>query len=382
MTATTADFTAEQEMLRETTRAFAQQVVAPLAREIDRDQRFPSESWVEGARLGILGLCAPEEFGGAGLGLTEMCIVGEELSAVCVSTAATLLHQADLVIGRLVRHGSVEQKQRWLPHMCDGSIIGCLAITEPDAGSDALSMQTNAVPVDGGFVLSGAKTFITNGPVADVALVYARVAGMDGGLGLFMVEAGTKGFTKGRKFTKMGWRGSPTGELSFQECFVPTENVIGAPGQGREILFAGLNSERIVMAAESIGLTRGALEASIAYAKERKQFGKTIGEFQMVQEKLADMFSQLQAVSALTYRAATLVDRGVVDDLTLLASSCKLIAADLSMCATTAAVQVFGGYGYIDEYPVERFMRDAKLMQIGGGTAEIMRSMIARKLLK
>jgi isovaleryl-CoA dehydrogenase len=205
---------------------------------------------------------------------------------------------------------------------------------------------------------------------------------MDGGLGLFMVEAGTKGFTKGRKFTKMGWRGSPTGELSFQECFVPTENVIGAPGQGREILFAGLNSERIVMAAESIGLTRGALEASIAYAKERKQFGKTIGEFQMVQEKLADMFSQLQAVSALTYRAATLVDRGVVDDLTLLASSCKLIAADLSMCATTAAVQVFGGYGYIDEYPVERFMRDAKLMQIGGGTAEIMRSMIARKLLK
>jgi isovaleryl-CoA dehydrogenase len=311
-----------------------------------------------------------------------MCIVGEELSTVCVSTAATLLHQADLVIGRLVRHGSVEQKQRWLPHMCDGSIIGCLAITEPDAGSDALSMQTSAVPVDGGFVLSGAKTFITNGPVADVALVYARVAGMDGGLGLFMVEAGTKGFTKGRKFTKMGWRGSPTGELSFQECFVPTENVIGAPGQGREILFAGLNSERIVMAAESIGLTRGALEASIAYAKERKQFGKTIGEFQMVQEKLADMFSQLQAVSALTYRAATLVDRGVVDDLTLLASSCKLIAADLSMSATTAAVQVFGGYGYIDEYPVERFMRDAKLMQIGGGTAEIMRSMIARRLLK
>jgi isovaleryl-CoA dehydrogenase len=266
--------------------------------------------------------------------------------------------------------------------MCAGTIIGCLAITEPDSGSDALSMKTTAVPVDGGFAISGAKTFITNGPVADVALVYARVSGSEGGLGLFMVPSESEGFMKGKKFTKMGWRGSPTGELFFQDCFVPTDHVIGSPGQGREILFAGLNSERLVMAAESVGLARGALDASISYAKVRKQFGKTIGEFQMIQEKLADMFAQLQAVSALTYRAAFLVDQGSTDDLTLMASSCKLIAADLAMSATTAAVQVFGGYGYIDEYPVERFMRDAKLMQIGGGTSEIMRMMIARKLLK
>jgi isovaleryl-CoA dehydrogenase len=382
MGASISDFTAEQVSLRDTTRAFAHDVVEPLAREIDREQRFPSESWSKGAEIGILGLCAPLEYGGTGLGLTEMCIVAEELSAVCVSTAATLLHQADLVIGRLVRHGSDAQKSKWLPSMCDGSVIGCLAITEPDAGSDALSMQTTATAVDGGYLLRGSKTFITNGPVADVALIYAKVAGMDRGLGLFMVENGTPGFQKGRKFTKMGWRGSPTGELSFQDCFVPDENVIGEAGQGREILFKGLNSERVVMAAESVGLARGALDASIAYARERHQFGRAIGEFQMIQAKLADIFAWLQAVTSLTYRAAALVDRGEEEDLALIASSCKLIAADLCMEATTSAVQIFGGYGYIDEYPVERYMRDAKLMQIGGGTSEIMRTMIARNLLK
>lgn len=376
-----ADFSDEQRMLRETTRAFASSVLAPVARDIDRDQRFPSQAWEQGARLGILGLAAPVEFGGSGLGLTEMCIVGEELAAVCVSTAATLLHQADLVIGRLVRHGSDEQKAHWLPPLCDGTMIGCLAITEPDSGSDAMSMRTTATPVPGGFTLSGSKTFITNGPVADVALVYARVAGTERGLGLFLVETGTPGFSKGKSFTKMGWRASPTGELFFQECFVPSQNVIGTVGQGREILFAGLSSERIVMAAESIGLARGALDAAIAHARNRHQFGKAIGEFQLIQEKLADTFSELAAASALTYRAALLVDRGCEDDITLIAASCKYFAAEVCMRATNAAVQVLGGYGYIDENPVERYMRDAKLMQIGGGTAEIMKTLIGRRLL-
>lgn len=376
-----ADLSDEQRMLRETTRAFAAAVLAPLARELDRDQRFPSEAWTRGAELGILGLAAPVEYGGAGLGLTEMCIVGEELAAVCVSSAVTLLHQADLVIGRLVRHGSHEQKARWLPALCQGTLIGCLAITEPDSGSDAMSMQTTATPVAGGFTLSGSKTFITNGPVADVALVYAKVAGTDRSLGLFLVETSTPGFSKGKKFTKMGWRASPTGELFLQDCFVPAENVVGELGQGREILFAGLSSERIVMAAESIGLARGALTAAVEHARNRRQFGKTIGEFQLIQEKLADMYAELAAVSALTYRAAALVDRGSEDDLTLMAASCKYLAAEVCMRATTSTVQVLGGYGYIDEYPVERYMRDAKLMQIGGGTAEIMKTLIGRRLL-
>ena len=195
------------------------------------------------------------------------------------------------------------------------------------------------------------------------------------------MEKDTPGFSRGKSFTKMGWRASPTGELFFQDCFVPDESVIGRAGQGREILFAGLDSERIVMAAESFGLARGALDAAAAYAKTRRQFGRTIGEFQLIQEKLADMYTELIAVSALTYRAAALVDRGSDADLTLMAASCKYLAAEACMRATTSAVQVLGGYGYIDEYPVERYMRDVKLMQIGGGTAEIMKTLIARRLL-
>jgi len=376
-----ADFTDEQQMLRAMVRDFAAREVAPLAREIDREQRFPCESWERGAELGLLGITAPEEYGGTDLGLTELCIVGEELSAVCVSTAATLLHQADLVINRFVRHGSEEQCARWLPGLCDGSVVGCLAITEPEAGSDALAMRTTARPVGGGYVLDGTKTFITSGPVANIALVYARIERPDEGFGLFIVEDGTPGFEKGHKFSKMGWRGSPTGELAFHACEVPAANLIGREGEGRAILFAGLNSERIVMAAECIGLTRGALEAAARYAGERRQFGRRIGEFQMIQQKLADMYAELQAVSALTYRAAALVDGGRAGDLTLMAAACKLLAGDLSMRATTDAVQVLGGYGYTDEFPVERFMRDAKLMQIGGGTAEIMRMIIGRRLV-
>jgi isovaleryl-CoA dehydrogenase len=376
------DFSEEQRLLREQMRLFASRDVQPLARTLDIEARFPVENWRRGAELGLLGMAAPTEYGGSALGLVEMVIVAEELAAVCVSTAVSLLHQADLVIKRLVHHGTSEQKERWLPALCDGSKVGCLAITEPEAGSDALSMRTTARRRGSDYVINGSKTFITNGPVADLALVYARIDGLDGGLGLFAVEDGTPGFEKGPSFSKMGWRGSPTGELFFRDCLIPGENLIGVEGEGRSILFFGLNSERIVMAAESAGLTRGALEASISHARTRHQFGRPIGEFQMIQQKLADMYAELQAVSALTYRGATLVDRGSVGDIRLLAASCKLLGAELSMRATTEAVQIHGGYGYVDAYPVERFMRDAKMMQIGGGTSEIMKTIIARQLLK
>jgi alkylation response protein AidB-like acyl-CoA dehydrogenase len=371
----------EQRLLRQTLRRFAQNEVARYAHEIDVDQRFPSESWEQAAELGLLGANVPEDHGGAGLGLTELCLIGEEIAAVCLSTAATILHQADMVVGRIARHGSEEQKQRLLPGLIDGSAIGCLAITEPEAGSDAMAMRTRAERVDGGWRLNGTKTFITNGPVADLALVYART-GDPGGrdLALFAIPTDSPGFGRGRKFSKMGWRGSPTGELLLNDCLVGDEALIGGPQEGRAIMMQGLDSERVVLAAESVGIAQGALDVAVAYAKERRQFGRAIGEFQLIQGKLADMFTEIEACRAMTRNLAERIDAGE-RDLTALASACKLFGGDVAMRVTTEAVQVLGGYGYIDEFPVERYMRDAKLMQIGGGTAEIQRYIIARQLL-
>jgi isovaleryl-CoA dehydrogenase len=372
--------TDEQRLLRHTVREFAQQKVAPRAHGIDAAQSFPAESWAEAAQLGLLGACAPAEHGGTGLGLTELCLIGEELGAVCVSTAATVLHQADMVVGRIARRGSEEQKRRWLPGLIDGSLIGCLAMTEPEAGSDVMSMRTQAERVDGGWRLNGTKTFITNGPVADLTLVYARTPANERSLGMFAIPTDTPGFARGRKFSKMGWRGSPTGELLLDDCVVGDEALIGAEDGGRAILLEGLDSERVLMAAESVGIATGALEAALAYAGERRQFGKPIGEFQLIGAKLADMFAETEACRALTRTIAARIDAGERDQRAL-ASAAKLLGGDLAMKVTTEAVQVLGGYGYIDEFPVERYMRDAKLMQIGGGTAEIQRFIIARELL-
>jgi isovaleryl-CoA dehydrogenase len=370
-------------MLREMVRRFARTEVAALARDIDREQRFPSESWARAAELGLLGVCAPEELGGSGLGLTELCIIGEELAAVCVSTAATILHQADMVIGRFARHGTAWQRERYVPSLCDGSAIGCLAITEPDAGSDVMSMRACAERVDGGYRLNGTKTFITNGPVADLALVYAKLDSPDTKeLGLFIVPAGTPGFVKGRKFEKMGWRGSPTGELTFTDCVLPEDALLGDERAGRAILMSGLDSERVVLAAECVGLAQGALDVSLDYARERRQFGRPIGEFQLIQEKLANMYTDIQACRALTYRVAGLIESGEREDTPTLAAAAKLLASEACMRAASAAVQILGGYGYINEFPVERFMRDAKLMEIGGGTSEIQRCIIGRALLR
>ena len=372
----------EQRLLRRTLRQFAREKVAPRARALDAEQGFPRESWEEAAALGLLGATAAPADGGAGLGLTELCLVGEELAAACVSTAATVLHQADMVVGRIARHGDAEQKRRWLPGLIDGSTIGCLAMTEPEAGSDVMSMRARAERSEGGWVLNGTKTFITNGPVADLALVYARTPEHgERSLGLFAVPADAPGFGHGRKFSKMGWRGSPTGELLLEGCEVGEQALIGPPDGGRAILLDGLDSERVLMAAESVGLAQGALEAALAYAGERRQFGRPIGEFQLIGAKLADMFAETEAARALTRSLAARIDAGESAGLRALASACKLLGGDLAMRVSTEAVQVLGGYGYIDEFPVERFMRDAKLMQIGGGTAEIQRYVIARELL-
>lgn len=371
----------EQSLLRQTVREFARRDVAPRAKELDASQSFPRESWAQAAELGLLGASAPSEYGGADLGLAELCIVGEELAAACLSTAATVLHQADMVVGRIARHGSAEQKARWLPGLIDGSAIGCLAMTEPEAGSDVMSMRTRAVRTEGGWRLNGTKTFITNGPVADLALVYA-LTGEPGSrrLGLFAIPTDAPGFARGRKFSKMGWRGSPTGELILDDCEVGEDALIGGPEDGRAILLAGLDSERVLMAAESVGVAQGALEVALDYARERRQFGRPIGEFQLIGGKLADMYTETEAARALTWTALARVEAGDAGAREL-ASAAKLMGGDVAMRVTTEAVQVLGGYGYIDEFPVERYMRDAKLMQIGGGTAEIQRFIIARGLL-
>jgi isovaleryl-CoA dehydrogenase len=371
----------EQTLLRQTVREFARRDVAPRAKTLDAGQGFPAESWRQAAELGLLGATAPSEYGGAGLGLAELCIVGEELAAACLSTAATVLHQADMVVGRIARHGSAAQKARWLPGLIDGTRIGCLAMTEPEAGSDVMSMRTRAVRTEGGWRLNGTKTFITNGPVADLALVYA-LTGEPGSrqLGFFAIPTDAPGFSRGRKFSKMGWRGSPTGELILDDCEVGEDALIGGPDEGRTILLAGLDSERVLMAAESVGLAQGALEVALAYARERRQFGRPIGEFQLIGGKLADMYTETEAARALTWAALRRVEAGDAGAREL-ASAAKLMGGDVAMRVTTEAVQVLGGYGYIDEFPVERYMRDAKLMQIGGGTAEIQRFIIARGLL-
>jgi isovaleryl-CoA dehydrogenase len=373
--------TPEQQLLRRTVREFARRDVAPRAKAIDAAQSFPAESWAQAAELGLLGATAPVEHGGAGLGLAELCIVGEELAAACLSTAATVLHQADMVVGRLARHGSAEQKERWLPGLIDGTAIGCLAMTEPEAGSDVMSMRTRAERIDGGWRLDGTKTFITNGPVADLALVYARTGGAEERrLGLFAIPTDAPGFARGRKFSKMGWRGSPTGELILDGCEVGEEALVGGADEGRAILLAGLDSERVLLAAESVGVAQGALEVALTYARERRQFGRPIGEFQLIQGKLADMYTETEAARALTWTALARVEAEAAGSREL-ASAAKLMGGDVAMRVTTEAVQVLGGYGYIDEFPVERYMRDAKLMQIGGGTAEIQRFIIARGLL-
>ncbi|GAA3561484.1 isovaleryl-CoA dehydrogenase [Amycolatopsis ultiminotia] len=380
MTAVDSD---EHRLMRETVRKFATDDVAPNAAEIDRQERFPRESWERAAELGLLGIRAPEQFGGSGLGLAETCIVAEELAAVCMATSVTVLHQSNLVVDRIVDHGTVEQQAKFLPGLCDGSVIGCLAITEPEAGSDAMSMRTRASRVDGGWVLNGTKTFITNGPVADLALVYAKTGPADGReISLFAVDTTSPGFQRGRKLEKLGWRGSPTGELILTDCFVADDAVLGEVGLGVQVLRGGLASERVVMGAQGVGLAAGALREAARYATERHQFGRRIGDFQLIQAKLADIYVGVELGRALVARTSSAIDAGDTREMTIQASACKLHGSELAMNATIEALQIFGGYGYTTEFPIERYLRDAKIMQIGGGTSEIQRVIIGKELLR
>ncbi len=376
-------FTEEQKILRETVRNFAEKEVAPLAYEIDRDERFPTESFGKLAQMGLLGVTVPMEYGGAGAGYTEMCIIGEELGAACCSTSAVWGTHSDLCIDNIRRNADAAQMKKYLPPLCSGTKIGGLAMTEPSAGSDVTSMKLRAERKGDDYLLNGSKIFISNGPVGDVFIIYAKTAPEKGahGISAFIVEKEFPGFKRGKKFEKMGWRGSPTGELVFEDCRVPAENLLGGENRGALVLMSGLNTERVLLGALSLGISRGAYECALKYAKERVQFGRPIASFQLIQAKLADMAMEIELSHLITYKGAALADKGLHREMNLVAAYAKLYCSEAAMRITTEAVQILGGYGYMKEFPVERMMRDAKLQTIGGGTSEIQRMIIAREIL-
>ena len=323
----------------------------------------------------------PEEYDGSGGGIVEACIVAEELARYCASTAASWGAHVDLCAANINRNGTPEQKARFLPDLASGRKLGGLAMTEPEAGSDVLAMTMRAEERGEYFILNGTKTFITNGPVGDLFLVYATIDPKKKGKGItaFVIEKGFDGFKIGKQFEKLGWRGSPTGELIFEDCRVPKENVIGTVSGGVQVLLSGLNSERLVLSAECLGIARACLEESLKYAGERVQFGKPINAFEMISEKLARMAVKVEAVRTMIWSQAFRMVKEGPAAMTFETACTKLIASEAALENALDATQIFGGYGYTREFPVERYLRDARLMTIGGGTTEIMLNLIFRE---
>lgn len=374
--------TEEQREMQTMVRRFAQTEIAPLARQVDEEERFPAETFRKMGELGLLGLLVPEEYGGVGGSVLTMCVVMEEIAYACSSTALSFLAHATLCCHNLACNGSHEQKAKYLPDLASGKVLGGIAMTEPGAGSDALGLQTAAVRAGDEYILNGSKTFITNASVAGVLLVYARTDKDAGprGLSQFIVEMDTPGVSVGKPFKKMGMRGSPTSEVFFENCRVPAANLVQGENQALGILLGGLDVERTVGAAMGVGGARAALDRALKYAQERVQFGQPIIMFEMVAEKLADMAMNIEAARLLTHKAAVLCDEGV--RCSAEASYAKLFATEMCQRACNDAIQIFGGYGYMQEYEVERMLRDARVGTIGGGTSEIQRLIIVKELVK
>jgi isovaleryl-CoA dehydrogenase len=368
--------------IRETTARFAADRIAPRAAVIDAENHFPRDLWPAMGELGLHGMTVEEEWGGTGLGYLEHVVAMEEISRASASIGLSYGAHSNLCINQIRRWATPEQKRKYLPKLISGEHVGALAMSEAGAGSDVIGMKLRAEHMRDRYVLNGTKFWITNAPHADTLMVYAKTEPLagSGGITAFIIERGMKGFSTGQKLDKMGMRGSDTGELVFEDCEVPEENTIGPVNHGAGVLMSGLDYERAVLAGGPLGIMQACLDVVLPYVRERKQFGRPIGSFQLIQGKLADMFTETEAARALTWTAAARVQAGEPGAREL-ASAAKLLAGDVAMRVTTDAVQVLGGYGYIDEFPVERFMRDAKLMQIGGGTAEIQRYVIARELL-
>ncbi len=370
------------DMLRETVQSFAQAKIAPRADEIDKTNVFPRDLWPELGALGLHGITVEEEYGGTGLGYLEHCIAMEEISRASASVGLSYGAHSNLCVNQIRRNGTEEQKRRYLPKLISGEHVGALAMSEPGAGSDVVSMRTRAEKKGDRYVLNGNKMWITNGPVAETLVVYAKTDPEAGSRGItaFLIEKGMKGFSTAQKLDKLGMRGSDTCELVFQDCEVPEENVLGAVGKGVNVLMSGLDYERAVLAAGPLGIMQAALDVALPYVHERKQFGRPIGEFQLVQGKVADMYVTLNACRAYVYAVAKACDAGRTtrED----AAGAILYAAEKATQVALDAIQLLGGNGYINDYPTGRLLRDAKLYEIGAGTSEIRRMLIGRELFE
>ena len=387
------DFTLskEHEMARQLFKDFAEKEVKPLAQEVDEDERFPRETVEKMGRYGFLGIPVPKEYGGQGCDILTYAMCVEEMSKVCGTTGVIVSAHTSLCVDPILTFGTEEQKQKYLPDLASGKKIGAFGLTEPGAGTDAQGQQTKAVLDGDEWVLNGSKCFITNGKEADVYVIFAVTGKVEKRgkmlkeISAFIVEKGTPGFTFGVKEKKMGIRGSSTYELIFTDCRIPKDNLLGQQGKGFNIAMHTLDGGRIGIAAQALGLAAGALETTIAYVKERKQFGKAIGSFQNTQFQLADMATKVEAARLLVYKAARKKDEYKTNpkiSYSVEAAQAKLFAAEVAMEVTTKAVQLHGGYGYIREYDVERMMRDAKITEIYEGTSEVQRMVISAALLK
>ena len=369
------------EALRETVHKFAQNRIAPQAARIDRDNSFPPELWREMGALGLLGITADPAYGGAGMGYLAHCVAMEEISRASASVALSYGAHSNLCVNQINRHGTPEQKARYLPKLISGEHVGALAMSEPESGSDVVSMKLRAEPQGNrGYLLNGSKMWITNGPDAATLVVYAKTDPAAGAKGItaFIVERGFAGFRSGAKLDKLGMRGSNTSELIFEDCDVPAGNVLGAVGGGVRVLMSGLDYERVVLAGGPLGIIAAAMDVVMPYVHARKQFGSAIGEFQLMQGKLADMYTTMTACRAYVYAAAAACDRGETSRKD--AAGCILYAAEKATQVALDAIQILGGNGYINDYPTGRLLRDAKLYEIGAGTSEIRRMLIGREL--
>ncbi|MBV7597172.1 isovaleryl-CoA dehydrogenase [Aeromonas sp. sia0103] len=367
--------------LTEQVEAFCQKVIAPRASEIDQSNAFPRDLWPLMGELGLHGITVAEEYDGVGLGYLAHVLVMEQVSRASASVGLSYGAHSNLCINQIHRHGTPDQKARYLPDLVSGKHVGALAMSEPGAGSDVVSMRLTAEARGDHFVLNGTKMWITNGPDADTFVIYAKTDAKAGakGISAFIVEAGTPGFTTAQKLDKLGMRGSSTCELVFEECKIPKENLLGVLHGGARVLMSGLDYERVVLAAGPLGIMQACLDVVLPYVRERKQFGQAIGEFQLVQGKLADMYTRLASSRALVYSVASDCDLGHTSRKDCAAAI--LLAAENATQMALDAIQLLGGNGYINEYPTGRLLRDAKLYEIGAGTSEIRRWLIGRELM-
>ena len=379
----TLDFGQGEEIdsLRDTVRRFAQEKIAPFAADIDRSNEFPAHLWRELGALGLLGVTADPEFGGSGMGYLAHVVAMEEISRASASVGLSYGAHSNLCVNQINRWGTREQKEKYLPGLCSGETVGALAMSEPGSGSDVVSMKLKADKHNDRFVLNGSKMWITNGPDAGTLVVYAKTDPdrKSRGITAFLIEKTMAGFSVAQKLDKLGMRGSNTGELVFQDVEVPFDNVLGEEGRGVEVLMSGLDYERTVLAGGPLGIMAACLDVTVPYVRERKQFGQPIGDFQLVQGKLADMYSTTSASRAYVYAVAAACDRGQTNRKD--AAGCILYAAEKATQMALDAIQLLGGNGYINDYPTGRLLRDAKLYEIGAGTSEIRRWLIGREMM-